>query len=258
MIVKINGQEHFQVLATNFTIGASATGYELMFSADGVDFSPLFTVSAGQERMVTEVANGAFYYLRGNDGEVSINWQRECHSGGGGGGGYVLPTASADTLGGVKVGENLSIDENGVLSATGGGGSSLPYVYYFDLNQNDKADDAMVAQINTMVDRVLAGDRAFLVNLLFEWEYYGGLTPVNAVEESNGERSVYFNFILYSLYFEQINVGKVGDEYYIRIGVRDNGEGQRVAFREWRPLRLPIYKGGDTSAISAALDEIIG
>ncbi len=30
---------------------------------------------------------------------------------------YALPTASADTLGGVKVGENLTIDEDGVLSA---------------------------------------------------------------------------------------------------------------------------------------------
>ena len=30
---------------------------------------------------------------------------------------YVLPTASANTLGGVKVGDNLSIDQNGVLSA---------------------------------------------------------------------------------------------------------------------------------------------
>ena len=36
--------------------------------------------------------------------------------GAGGGGSYVLPTASADTLGGVKVGNNLSIN-NGVLSA---------------------------------------------------------------------------------------------------------------------------------------------
>lgn len=33
---------------------------------------------------------------------------------------YVLPTASADTLGGVKVGSGLSIDENGVLSSSGG------------------------------------------------------------------------------------------------------------------------------------------
>lgn len=43
-------------------------------------------------------------------------------SGGGGGGGYTLPVASADTLGGVKVGNNLSIDNDGVLSATGGSG----------------------------------------------------------------------------------------------------------------------------------------
>ena len=34
---------------------------------------------------------------------------------------YTLPIASADTLGGIKVGANLSIDQDGVLSATGGG-----------------------------------------------------------------------------------------------------------------------------------------
>lgn len=33
------------------------------------------------------------------------------------GSGYELPIASADTLGGVKIGENLEIDENGVLTA---------------------------------------------------------------------------------------------------------------------------------------------
>lgn len=39
---------------------------------------------------------------------------------GSGGGSYTLPVASADTLGGVKVGEGLSIT-NGVLSASGTG-----------------------------------------------------------------------------------------------------------------------------------------
>lgn len=33
---------------------------------------------------------------------------------------YSLPIASADTLGGIKIGENLNIDENGVLSSGGG------------------------------------------------------------------------------------------------------------------------------------------
>ena len=36
-------------------------------------------------------------------------------------GGYTLPIASANTLGGIKVGSNLSIDANGVLSAATGG-----------------------------------------------------------------------------------------------------------------------------------------
>lgn len=36
-----------------------------------------------------------------------------------------LPVASADTLGGVKVGEGLSINESGVLSASGGGGATI-------------------------------------------------------------------------------------------------------------------------------------
>lgn len=35
---------------------------------------------------------------------------------------YTLPTASSDTLGGVKVGDGLDIDADGVLSATGSGG----------------------------------------------------------------------------------------------------------------------------------------
>ena len=44
-----------------------------------------------------------------------------------GGGSYVLPIASADTLGGMKVGDGLSINESGVLSTSGGGGGSLDY-----------------------------------------------------------------------------------------------------------------------------------
>ena len=39
---------------------------------------------------------------------------------GGGGGGYVLPVASQSTLGGVKVGQNLTIDSGGTLNASGG------------------------------------------------------------------------------------------------------------------------------------------
>lgn len=40
-------------------------------------------------------------------------------------GAYTLPPATAETLGGIKVGENLSITEQGVLSASGGSSEPL-------------------------------------------------------------------------------------------------------------------------------------
>ena len=40
------------------------------------------------------------------------------------GGSYVLPQATQNTLGGIKVGSGLSIEQDGTLSATGGGGAS--------------------------------------------------------------------------------------------------------------------------------------
>lgn len=49
-------------------------------------------------------------------------------SSGGGGGSYTLPIASSDTLGGIKVGNNLSIDENGVLNAQAGGDSAIKII----------------------------------------------------------------------------------------------------------------------------------
>lgn len=37
---------------------------------------------------------------------------------------YTLPVAGAETLGGIKIGTGLSINENGVVSAAGGGGGA--------------------------------------------------------------------------------------------------------------------------------------
>ena len=46
-------------------------------------------------------------------------------SGIGGGGSYTLPVASANELGGVKIGQGISIDQDGVISAQGGGGYNV-------------------------------------------------------------------------------------------------------------------------------------
>lgn len=53
-------------------------------------------------------------------------------SGGGGGGGtpYVLPPATTTTLGGIIVGDNLTIDATGKLNAQAGGSTSEDYVEY--------------------------------------------------------------------------------------------------------------------------------
>lgn len=45
-----------------------------------------------------------------------------------GGGSYVLPIASANVLGGIKVGSGLTIDSNGVLSVNSGGGGTVTSV----------------------------------------------------------------------------------------------------------------------------------
>ena len=56
------------------------------------------------------------------EGGISGGSSSGSGGGGGGGGSYTLPIASANTLGGVKVGTGLSIDPaTGVMSATGGG-----------------------------------------------------------------------------------------------------------------------------------------
>jgi len=78
----------------------------------------------------------------------------------GGGGSYVLPVATASKLGGVKVGSNLSIDKNGVLSATGGGSSDYDPVgrVVFDVVLRDgyiKANGATVADATTALPNLL-------------------------------------------------------------------------------------------------------
>lgn len=118
----IQGEQPFQVLATNFSIGPSNEGYTLQISADGNNYSDLFSVGPNITRMITGVANGSFYRMRGNNSQVVVNWETQCNDGGSGGGGgqYILPPATTTTLGGVKVGQGLSVQPDGTLSASGG------------------------------------------------------------------------------------------------------------------------------------------
>lgn len=161
MVIKISGEQPFQVLSTTFTIGPSTSGYDLYFSADGVNYTQLFTVSAGVNRQVTQVAAGSYYKLVGNTGNVTVNWYGNCvvDSGSGGGGGtYVLPVASQNTLGGIKVGSGLTIDANGVLSSNGGGGSNN-YVITEDLSAITTPVEGMIAYVPSHVVSTITGTR---------------------------------------------------------------------------------------------------
>lgn len=90
MITKITGEQPFQVLTNNFSISPSSEGYTLQISADGTNFSNLFTVGAGVTRLVTGVAANSYYRLSGNQSKVSINWMKTCVTGGEGGAGNEL------------------------------------------------------------------------------------------------------------------------------------------------------------------------
>lgn len=178
MVIKITGEQPFQVLSTTFTIGPSANGYDLYFSADGVNYTQLFTVSAGVNRQVTQVAAGSYYKLVGNTGNVTVNWYGNCvvdsGSGGGGGSTYVLPVASQNILGGIKVGSGLTIDANGVLSSNGGGGSEEQnYVITDDLELVEQVEGKM-AYVPEHVTAELTGTRIYIDDFESFTEQTGG------------------------------------------------------------------------------------
>ena len=108
MITKITGEQSFQVLTNNFSISPSNEGYTLQISADGKNFSNLFTVGAGVTRLVTGVAANSYYRLSGNESQVVINWMKTCVTEGGGSGSGTTYTA----------GEYISI-QNDTISVTG-------------------------------------------------------------------------------------------------------------------------------------------
>lgn len=60
---------------------------------------------------------------------------------------YTLPIASSTTLGGIKVGNNLTITEDGVLNASGGGGGTGGADYYFEYENNYGYNDTTASTL---------------------------------------------------------------------------------------------------------------
>lgn len=73
--IKVTGEQPFQVGASRFCVGASESGYVLNYSADGVHFTPWNEgTPIDTDLVVTEAAEGMFFFLEGNESEVVVTW----------------------------------------------------------------------------------------------------------------------------------------------------------------------------------------
>lgn len=98
-----------------------------------------------------EIDTGKHFYF-GNGEWKELPPKGGSGGGSGGGGSYTLPTASASTKGGVKIGSGLSMDGD-VLSATGGAGKFT--VTFTEQNGEITADGVTIAEI---IEAKEAGD----------------------------------------------------------------------------------------------------
>ena len=117
-VIKLTAGTGLSVNRTNGDITINNTGVTSIVAGDNVSINRsngAVTISAS----ATPVSSGVSRIIAGSNitispgggtGDVTI-------SSSGGGSPYTLPTASASILGGIKVGNNLSIDAAGVLSA---------------------------------------------------------------------------------------------------------------------------------------------
>lgn len=185
MIYKINGEQPFQVLSTNFSVSPSESGYNLQISANGIDYTDFATVGAGVTRQFTGMANGNFYRLSGNTGTVEVNWMRECSPAGGGGAAGV---SSLDGQTGALTTKTIggqSILGEGDIPVGGGGGD---YMIVEDLSAITNPTDGMVA----FVKGTIAVDRLANVSAYKLSGWAGGMAQFVAGED-------------YTIYRGQIN-----------------------------------------------------
>ena len=88
---------------------------------------------------------------------------------------YSLPTASAETKGGVKIGSGLSVDENGVLSTSGGGTKYQHNIYFISGN------------IKISFSIINNSDTAFTFETLVNWLKTNDFTTNKKVLSATGQ-----------------------------------------------------------------------
>lgn len=120
---------------------------------------------------------------------------------GGGGGGYVLPVATANRLGGIKVGSGLTIDAAGVLSTSGGtapSGDSIKVYMYDELYSGDTYDHYDMSVPNEMEALANSGTPVYVLYRGQNKSVYLELTTktANALVFKGADGDGYYSFSL--------------------------------------------------------------
>lgn len=111
------------------------------------------------------------YIVYTNDEDFVLN-KDDINSGGGGS--YTLPIASNSTLGGVKIGSGLTINQNGILSTDN--------VFMITFNSSDAVIDKTYAEVEK---EFLAGKICIIDFTEGNREEYRLVTGIEADKESN-------------------------------------------------------------------------
>lgn len=116
---------------------------------------------------------------------------------GGGGGGYVLPTATEERLGGVKIGEGINVENDGTISVTGGtGGGGIEVVTELPSSGTDGQIVLLTKTINEKHIHITGtgnNDRTTSITAtgitektkLFDFNHYNTLLPVYVNPDSS-------------------------------------------------------------------------
>ncbi|MBO7735027.1 MAG: hypothetical protein J6S67_20865 [Methanobrevibacter sp.] len=122
----------FDFVIPQGSTGASGTSASIVGVSATVDDNvgtPSVSVTMGGTE-TERTFDFAFYNLKGQDGSGTS---------------YTLPIASSSTLGGIKVGNNLTIGADGTLDALGGGGATYSAGYGIKITNDTISTDTTIA-----------------------------------------------------------------------------------------------------------------
>lgn len=164
---------------------------------------------------------------------------------------YILPTASNETLGGIKVGDNLNIDENGVLSAGSSSKYSFTEIYTKETKAMFKAWRQEILDTGVIPPITYNQGRSYMLYLA---DVYISGTKVDSVnlrfkgKESTGE------FSGYRVYYLPVNFNTTTGEVSSYSNAWNAIEYDVVALNSMSPNKYQALTTNNTTAYIPTTD----